>query len=172
MQDISGAISRLSTPAGSSVPTRNKIAIYVFNPGLDRYLTFVQPGYPEAGRQVPAGTIEAGETPLQAASRELGEETGRAAGLPLFHFADTIYDMREYKPEIHHRSWFFGIAAADEFPSGPWNHVERRGGRIEQVAEFSWTDTSAEEELIAGHGHLLPLALHLARSWDTGQLPG
>jgi 8-oxo-dGTP pyrophosphatase MutT (NUDIX family) len=158
--------------AGSPVPTRDKVAIYVFKPGLDQFLTFVQPGYPEAGRQIPAGTIEAGESPLEAASRELGEETGRDAGIPLFHFASTIYDMREYKPEIHHRSWFFGIAAAGVFPSGPWTHVERRGGRTEQVAEFSWTETSAREELIAGHGHLLPLALHLCRSWHPGQQPG
>ncbi len=118
---------------------------------------------------VPAGTIEPGETPPQAAVRELQEETGRGLGLPLFHFADSVYDMRQYKPEIHLRSWFFGVATTDDFPPGPWTHVERRAREADILAEFSWTRTSRQDELVAGHADLLPVALHLARTWSLGQ---
>lgn len=42
-------------------------------------------------------------------------------------------------------------------------------GQADVVAEFSWTEISAQEELIAGHSDLLPVALHLARSWRLNQ---
>lgn len=164
------SMTGFSIPATAELPTKGKVAIYVFNRQLDRYITFVQPRHAEAGRQVPAGTIEAGETPTQAAARELQEETGRGQGMSLFHFADSVYDMRQYKPEIHLRSWFFGVAATEDFPPEPWTHVERPGGgEADIVAEFSWTKTSHQDRLVAGHGDLLPVALHLAHAWGLGQ---
>ena len=39
-------------------------------------LVFTQPASPEAGVQVPAGTVHDGEEPRVAALRELEEETG------------------------------------------------------------------------------------------------
>lgn len=42
----------------------------------DRLLVFLHPGIPEAGVQVPAGTIQPGEDPAAAALREAREETG------------------------------------------------------------------------------------------------
>lgn len=162
-------MTRFSMPATAELPTKGKVAMYVFNQQLDHYITFIQPRHAEAGRQVPAGTIEPGETPAQAAVRELQEETGRGRGIPLFHFADSVYDMRQYKPEIHLRSWFFGVATTDDFPPRPWTHLERRAGEADIIAEFSWTRTSHQDELIAGHADLLPVALHLARTWSLGQ---
>jgi 8-oxo-dGTP pyrophosphatase MutT (NUDIX family) len=156
-------------PTTALLPTKGKVAIYVFDPQLEHYMTFIQPRQPAAGRQVPAGTIEAGETPAQTAVRELQEETGRGRGLRLFHFADSVYDMRQYRPEIHLRCWFFGVATADDFPPGQWTHIERRAGEADIEAEFSWTKTSHQHELVAGHADLLPVALHLARTWGLGQ---
>ncbi len=156
-------------PPAAGLPTKGKVAIYIFDPKLAHYITFIQPRHAEAGRQVPAGTIEAGQTPPQAAARELQEETGRGGGMSLFHFADSIYDMRQYKPEIHLRSWFFGVATPEEFPWEPWTHIERQSVEADIVAEFSWTRTSHRDELVAGHGDLLPVALHLAQAWGLGQ---
>jgi 8-oxo-dGTP pyrophosphatase MutT (NUDIX family) len=42
----------------------------------NQLLVFEQPDFPEAGIQVPGGTIEHGETGKAAASRETLEETG------------------------------------------------------------------------------------------------
>lgn len=47
-------------------------------------LVFEHAGMPEAGLQVPGGTVEAGETPLQAVAREVLEESG----LPLDGWAE------------------------------------------------------------------------------------
>jgi 8-oxo-dGTP pyrophosphatase MutT (NUDIX family) len=44
--------------------------------GRGDLLVLAHPDHPEAGLQVPAGTIKKGETPEQAAARELVEETG------------------------------------------------------------------------------------------------
>lgn len=44
--------------------------------GTPELLVLDQPEAPEAGVQLPAGGVEAGETPEAAAGRELGEETG------------------------------------------------------------------------------------------------
>jgi hypothetical protein len=44
-------------------------------------LVFSQPKFPEAGIQVPAGTINRGESPEVAAIRELGEEAGSVGKL-------------------------------------------------------------------------------------------
>lgn len=43
-------------------------------------LVFEHAGIPEAGLQVPGGTIEKGETPLQAVAREVLEESGLPLG--------------------------------------------------------------------------------------------
>ena len=42
----------------------------------DKLLVFRHPFHPEAGIQVPAGTIEPGESPQEAVLREAHEETG------------------------------------------------------------------------------------------------
>ena len=44
-----------------------------------RLLVFSHPNHPEAGIQVPAGTVEPGETPHAAALREAAEEIGLSA---------------------------------------------------------------------------------------------
>ena len=43
-------------------------------------LVFEHAGQPEAGLQVPGGTVEAGETPLEGVAREVLEESGLALG--------------------------------------------------------------------------------------------
>lgn len=44
----------------------------------EELLVFTQPEHPEAGVQVPAGTMEPAEEPIVAALREAAEETGRS----------------------------------------------------------------------------------------------
>lgn len=49
-----------------------------------RVLVFDHQDSPEAGVQLPAGGVEAGETPAEAALRELREESGLSLGGPRF----------------------------------------------------------------------------------------
>ena len=51
-----------------------KVVTYISN--QDRLLVFRHTHFPEAGIQVPAGTVERGESIEEAAMREAGEETG------------------------------------------------------------------------------------------------
>ena len=76
---------------------REKAVAYVVHEG--RLLVFSHPGEPLAGIQVPAGGIDPGEDPADAALRETKEETGVTArivaSLGVFH-----YDMAPYRDEI------------------------------------------------------------------------
>ena len=54
--------------------TRHRAYAYITSGS--RLLLFTQPGAPDAGIQVPAGTIEPGESPRDAVMREAREETG------------------------------------------------------------------------------------------------
>lgn len=77
-------------------------------------LVFEHDNAPEAGIQVPAGSIEANETPEQAVLREAREETGLQK-LSLIRFlGEQIRDMSDYgKPEIHHR-YFYHLTSVVE----------------------------------------------------------
>lgn len=154
-------------PAGIQLPIKQKVAIYLFDKDLKSVLTFTQAESPEAGRQVPAGTVEdVDESLLHTATRELAEETGVMADTRLFHFGNSIYDMSKYKNEIHLRVWFFGIDLNESFPQSSWTFVEQRPHAPEVTGIFEWTPLeTVSSQLIAGHSHLLGLALDLARQW-------
>ena len=63
-----------------AIPVRPKVLAYVVRPGETgpELLVFDHVGIPEAGTQVPAGTVDPGERPEQALVREVLEETGVA----------------------------------------------------------------------------------------------
>lgn len=70
-------------------------------------LIFEHEDAPEAGIQVPAGSIEAGETPEEAALREAKEETGLQRLSVIRFLGEEIRDMSDYgKQEIHHRYFY------------------------------------------------------------------
>ena len=123
-----------------------------------RLLVFSHPNHPEAGIQVPAGTVEPGETPHAAALREAAEETG-LAGLTTAHFlGEHIRDMIDFDlAEVHHR-YFYHLPYASN-PPATWRHGEhspsdRTLGPI--VFEFFWAELPNKvPELIADHGRFL-----------------
>lgn len=90
----------------------------------DKLLVFNQRDFPEAGVQVPAGTVEAGEDIADAVLREAEEETG-LKGLQLVQYLgaedfDAAKAMRE--GEVHERH-FFHLKAANPAPE-KWRHWE------------------------------------------------
>jgi 8-oxo-dGTP pyrophosphatase MutT (NUDIX family) len=55
-----------------------KTKVVIYATWGDRLLVFRQPDFPDAGIQVPGGTVEDGERIEEAAAREFKEETGLA----------------------------------------------------------------------------------------------
>lgn len=141
------------------IATVSKAFIYLTRGG-DELLLLAHPDHPDAGLQVPAGTIRTGETAEAAALRELEEETGLAEVRLVKLLGEALFDMRPFgKPEYHRRFFFHAVleGAAPE----RWLHVERDGGPEPIRFELFWWPLSAGlPQLIARHGDLI------------GQLPG
>lgn len=121
-------------------------------------LVFSHPDFPEAGIQVPAGTIEPGESVEAAALREAFEETG-LAGLEMVAFlGQHRYDMTAFgKDEMHERHFYH--LRCTETPPAAWIHHERNpsdGGPPIRFVFFWASLPDAMPPLIAGQGDFLP----------------
>lgn len=112
-----------------------KVVCYVIHDG--HLLVFTHDTIPLAttGVQVPAGTIEPGETPERAAERELFEETGRI-GRVVQSLGEARYDVRPTRDEIAVRHFvLMSIQHADV--TERWRAGERF--RSDGGGELSWT---------------------------------
>lgn len=103
-------------------------------------LVFVHPFVPEAGIQVPAGTVEPHESPERGIRREVQEETG------LKHLRLSAYlgyqrrNMTDFaKSEIHHR-YFYHLICEEHTPErwvhGEFDPVDHK--KMRHVFEFYW----------------------------------
>ncbi|TYC97574.1 NUDIX domain-containing protein [Arthrobacter echini] len=75
-----------------------------------------------AGVQVPAGTLEAGESPAEAVVREVLEETGRRTFV-VRDLGVERYDAWPAKDEVHERR-FFQLELIDELTLDRWSAGE------------------------------------------------
>lgn len=135
---------------------KRKVLAYITH--QQKLLVFSHPNAPEAGIQVPAGTIEEGETPEQAVLREAFEETG-LTDLALDGFlGEQERDMADFgREEIHHR-YFYHLRYQGE-PRAVWRHAERFPSDSHElhIFEFFWATLPDQvPNLIADHGLLLP----------------
>ncbi|MFN8500104.1 MAG: NUDIX domain-containing protein [Anaerolineae bacterium] len=107
-----------------------------------RLLVFRQPAFPEAGIQIPAGTMEAGETPPEALLREVEEETG-LRDLRIVAFLGTQdIDLRRWGRNGIHRRYFFHLALDSDAPE-TWRHWETSpsDGDVPEIEyEHFWVD--------------------------------
>ena len=114
--------------------------------------------------QVPAGTIEPGENPQDAAMREAKVETG-LTGLRCEQFlARDTRDMRDCgRDEVQHR-WFFHLSV--EGPTEEtWRHGEySNDGPVIHPFDFFWAEIRALPELVANYDDKIDL---LAESMDA-----
>jgi 8-oxo-dGTP diphosphatase len=128
----------------------------------DRLLVFSHPNAPEAGIQVPAGTLLDGERPEDGVLREAHEETG-LTGLELVSFlGERLYDLSHVgRDEIHHRS-FFHLRCPGTPPS-TWRHQETDPDDDADewpLFEFFWVGLpDGVPDLIADYDALLPALL-------------
>lgn len=129
-----------------------KVVAYVVHEG--RLLVFTHDDFPlaELGVQVPAGTIEPGEAPAEAAVREVAEETGLRARVvrPL---GSGLYDFRPTKPEIHERH-FFHLEPEDRSLPERWSAGEPHpwGGGTSPAWTCFWIPLERAHVLCAGFG--------------------
>ncbi len=121
-------------------PRKIRHRAYAYVTSGRRLLVFRHVHFPEAGLQVPAGTIDAGEEPADAVLREAEEETG-LRGLQLVSFiARDERDMSDCGAnELQHR-WFFHLRYDGQVKES-WRHAETSGGKTEPIwFEFFWAD--------------------------------
>ena len=100
---------------------------FSYSTNHSRLLVFTHTDFPEAGIQVPAGTVEHKEEPAAAVLREAEEETG-LTDLTLIRCLGTLeHDMAEYgTPEIQ-EAWFCHLRALMS--------LLNRGGTMRRQAE-------------------------------------
>ena len=89
----------------------------------DRLLVFTHPDFPEAGVQVPAGTIELGEWPEAAVLREAREETGLEGLAVVAAIGVRDFDMTPHGGDGIHRRSFYQLALDGDAPE-TWRHYE------------------------------------------------
>lgn len=128
-----------------------------------RLLVFSHPYAPEAGIQVPAGTVQDGERPEDAVLREAWEETGLADLALVRPLGEQMRDMSDFgKDELHHRSFYHLRCTSD--PPDRWQHyeVDPADGDEPPLFELFWVQLpDGVPDLIADHGALLPVLCRL-----------
>ena len=145
--------------------TTIKQKAFVYITYQNKLLVFIHPHAPEAGIQVPAGTVKDGEDTAVAALREAVEETGLADfTMQSFLGEATFHDHT--KNEIHYR--FFYHLTFDTSPQERWQNFETdpcAGTDNSYLFEFYWVDLTQEyPNLIAQHDAFLPqLMTHLLK---------
>lgn len=125
-----------------------------------RLLVFRHADFPEAGVQVPAGTIAPGETAAAAVLREAEEETGLGSFLVPRFLGLQEFDARPFGKEEIHQRHFFHLQARGPVQES-WRHYERdpSDGSGRAIAfDLYWLPLQeAGATLVASHGALLPL---------------
>ena len=128
-----------------------------------RLLVFRHPDVPEAGVQVPAGTVETHERPEDAVLREAFEETGLSDLTLDCYLGEQKRDMSDFgRDEIHHRRFYH--LRYDGHSAAIWRHEESDpydGAELAPIIfEFFWALLPYNvPPLIADHGIMLPQLL-------------
>jgi 8-oxo-dGTP pyrophosphatase MutT (NUDIX family) len=104
-----------------ALPVKLKVLAYVTHG--NRLLVFRQPNFPEAGIQVPGGSVHSGESLNGAVMREAVEETGLSGLRPGSYLGDVKQDHSSRgRFEIHHRHYYH-LTTEGDVPE-VWQHTE------------------------------------------------
>lgn len=137
---------------------RRKAFAYITN--RHRLLVFTHPDAPEAGIQVPAGTLRDGEDPIAGAVREAEEETGLRELRVIGVIGGQRYDMRPFgRDELHDRT--FVHLALDGPAPDTWIHGEADpdDGPVDEPIPFCFfwvTLPDGIPPLIGDHDRFVP----------------
>ena len=140
-----------------ALPVKLKVMAYITNG--TRLLVFRQPDFPEAGIQVPGGSVSPDEPLDLAVIREAYEETG-LENLRLEAFlGDTRHDFSPRgRFEIHHRNYYHLTVSSDVQET--WHHHEAdpsEGVHDRILFELFWADLpDGVPQLISDMDEMLP----------------
>ena len=140
---------------------QQKVLAYVLRRGPDgrrQLLVFDHRDYPDAGTQVPAGTVEPGEAIEAALWRELLEESGLAAG-DLRLMGKLAAHTDAARGQQRH---VFQLSAAGPLPDR-WRH--RVGGEGEDNGlhfDYYWLDLTPDLRLEGWQGEWLGMVVEAA----------
>jgi 2-phosphosulfolactate phosphatase len=128
-------------------------------------LVFEHADVPDAGLQVPAGTIDVGEDPEWAALREAEEETGLSSLRVVRHL--TTHTLWAPWSSSHHERHVYHLELDGEAPD-TWTHIVTAGDERGIRFAFRWHDLSNPLELAGRQGEYLEYLLASLESREEG----
>ena len=124
--------------------------VYAYITLGEKLLVFNHVEFPEAGVQVPGGTMERDELPESAVLREALEETG-LEGLQLAAYLGCdVMQVPESKPGEQHQRHFYHLVCTGGAPDN-WLHYERHPseGPLEPILfDFYWLPVAEAMEAL------------------------
>ncbi|WP_414569719.1 NUDIX hydrolase [Nostoc sp. CCY 9925] len=139
--------------------TTKKVIAYVTN--KDKLMVFTHTDFPEAGVQVPAGTVEESEEPSEAVVREIYEESG-VKGVRLIELLGIYqYDIAPSREEIQER-YVYHLELTEPTLS-TWRHWEMHSNINKKSIDFDfyWLKLDGSDlDLAGGQGYFLPKLAH------------
>jgi len=134
--------------------TVSKVICYVTKGGKLLVFRHTDYSFEEVGIQVPAGTMKPGETPEQAALREVREETGLEGFDNVTFLGTADFDISPTRFEIQHRH-FFHLTYSGEAPER-WATQELHDG-LKKPTNFEcfWIDLEKAHVLQSGQSAMV-----------------
>jgi 8-oxo-dGTP pyrophosphatase MutT (NUDIX family) len=134
---------------------KQKVVCYIVRDGQLLVFTHLDQPWDESGVQVPAGSIEPGESPEAAAVREAAEETGLGGLRVVRKLGEVDYDIAPHRAELQHRH-VFHLELDGEAPDRWVSHEKDAGdGSSPMRLGCYWMPLSQGHVLSAGQGALL-----------------
>lgn len=133
-----------------SLPVTRKAMAYITHGS--RLLVFRQPDFPDAGIQIPGGSMHPDERPEDAVLREAFEETG-LSGLTIgADLGVVVHDLSPYGQDgVLHRHYFH--LRIERGAPETWQHMESdpsEGDQDSVLFEFYWVDLPDSVPQMAG----------------------
>jgi len=141
----------------SVLPVRFRRKAVLYATHRARLLVFSEPDFPEAGVQVPGGTIIEGEAIEAGARREFLEETGFVAPRDVALLGKTTYTYEAGGMRHEHARSFFHLPLAGEYPERwEWTEETPDGGEGPIRMAFFFVPLSDVPPLFGDLGAFLP----------------
>ena len=123
-------------------------------------LVFSHPDHPDAGIQVPKGTIGTDEHPELAVMREAEEETGLSNLRMIRFLGDVQFDMTSLGERAIHHRYFYHLECTDFVPNSWYHYEEDPSEGLEERIRFYlyWVNVPAglpDLSVKYGHGQML-----------------